>query len=765
MGKSLKSLVIVESPSKAKTLNKYLGKNYTVMASVGHVIDLPKSKFGVDVEHDFLPQYQVIRGKKKVLDDIKAAAKKADRVYLGSDPDREGEAIAWHIAQELNGTGKKKDPEKVKRVLFNEITERAVKLAIENAGDIKQGKVDAQQARRILDRIVGYKISPLLWEKVRRGLSAGRVQSVAVRIICEREREIAAFQSVEYWSITGTLEGEAPPSFEAKLLKWRGEDVALANGEAAARVTEALQGRPFTVVQVEKKERRKHPPAPFTTSKLQQEASRKLRFSPKRTMALAQRLYEGVELGSEGPVGLITYMRTDSTRISQDAQDEAVAFVRERFGADYVPATPNVFKNKKGAQDAHEAIRPTSVSRDPEQLKTLLDRDLYQLYATIWKRFVASQMTPAIMEQTRVDIAAGEGLFRATGSVVRFPGFTTLYTETAEPAAAGVKAEEEQDEERRLPALSEGDRLRLHELLPRQHFTQPPPRFTESLLIKELEEQGIGRPSTYASIISTIQDRKYVTKVEGRLRPEELGIVVNDLLVRHFPEILNVQFTADMEEKLDQIEEGSKPWVETVREFYGPFSEYLSKATSEMRDVKREEHPTEIECERCQRKMVIKWGRNGRFLACPGYPECKNTKEFREESDGTIVVVAKETETSEVCEKCGGAMVIKSGRFGRFLACSNYPACKTTRSLGTGVTCPRPECGGQLLEKRTKKGRVFYSCGHYPKCDYALWERPLPKPCPQCHAPFVVEKVTRGAEPRARCIVEGCGYEEEEPAA
>lgn len=756
--KSLKSLVIVESPSKAKTLNKYLGKKYTVLASVGHVKDLPKSRFGVDVDHDFEPQYQVIRGKKKVLDDIKAAAKKADRVYLGPDPDREGEAIAWHIAEELNG---KKG--KVQRVLFHEITERAVKQAIENAGTINQEKVDAQQARRILDRIVGYTISPLLWEKVRRGLSAGRVQSVAVRIICEREREIAAFQSVEYWSIAAALDAAAPPAFEAKLLKWQGADVALTNGREAASVTEALQGLPFIVTHTEKKERRKNPQAPFTTSKLQQEASRKLRFSPKRTMALAQRLYEGVELGSEGPVGLITYMRTDSMRISPDAQQEAAAFIRDRFGADYLPTPPNVFKNKKGAQDAHEAIRPTAVSRDPEQLKTLLERDLYQLYAMIWKRFVASQMAPAVMEQTRVDITAGEGVFRATGAVVLFPGFTTVYVEMAEPTAE--KLEEEQEEERRLPSLQEGDRLHLRELLPRRHFTQPPPRFTESLLIKEMEEQGIGRPSTYAAIISTIQDRKYVAKVEGRLRPEELGVVVNDLLVTHFPEVLNVQFTADMEEKLDQIEEGGKPWVETVREFYGPFKGYLSKATAEMRDVKREERPTDIECDRCRRKMVIKWGRNGRFLACPGYPDCKNTKEFREEPDGTVVVVAKETETSEVCEKCGSPMVIKTGRFGRFLACSGYPACKTTRSLGTGVICPKPECGGQLLEKRTKKGRIFYSCAKYPTCTYALWERPIPKPCPQCQAPFVVQKTARGAEPRIHCVTEGCGYEEEQPAA
>ncbi|MFZ5875865.1 MAG: type I DNA topoisomerase [Nitrospirota bacterium] len=752
-----KSLVIVESPSKARTLTKYLGKKYTVMASVGHVKDLPKSKFGVDVEHDFAPSYQVIRGKKKVLDDIKAAAKKADVIYLAPDPDREGEAIAWHIAEEFNGS-----KSKVKRVLFHEITERAVKQALEHPVELNLKKVDAQQARRILDRIVGYSISPLLWDKVRRGLSAGRVQSVAVRMICEREREIEAFRSEEYWSITALLEAGGPPAFEAKLVKWRGEDVALANAEATNAVVEAIRAQPFTVGQVEKKERRKNAPAPYTTSKLQQEASRKLRFTPKRTMMLAQRLYEGVELGSEGPVGLITYMRTDSTRVSAEAQQEATALVRERFGADYVPQTPNVYRNKKDAQDAHEAIRPTGVARDPEQLRAVLERDLYQLYNMIWKRFVASQMTPAVLDQTKVDIAAGEAVFRATGSVIRFPGFTALYTESAEPTAA-TKADDE-DEERRLPPLQQGDRLSLRDLTPKQHFTQPPPRFNEAMLIKELEEQGIGRPSTYASIISTIQDRKYVAKVEGRLRPTELGVVVNDLLVLHFPSIVNVEFTAKMEEDLDQIEEHDKPWVETVREFYGPFAGHLSKATQEMRDVKREEQPTDIVCERCGKNMVIKWGRNGRFLACPGYPECKNTKEFRTEADGTIVIVPKQTETNEVCEKCGGAMVIKTGRFGRFIACSNYPACKTTRSLGTGVTCPRPNCGGQLLEKRTKKGRVFYSCGNYPKCDYAIWERPIPQACPQCGAPFVVEKTVKGGDPRRRCIAEGCTYEEE-PAA
>ncbi len=751
-----KSLVIVESPSKARTLTKYLGKKYTVLASVGHVKDLPKSKFGVDVEHDFAPSYQVIRGKKKVLDEIKAAAKKADVIYLGPDPDREGEAIAWHIAEEFNGA-----KGKVKRVLFHEITERAVKEALEHPVELNLKKVDAQQARRVLDRIVGYSISPLLWEKVRRGLSAGRVQSVAVRIICEREREIAAFRSEEYWSITALLEAGVPPAFEAKLVKWRGQDVSLGTADATNEVVEAIRAQPFTVDQVEKKERRKHPPAPYTTSKLQQEASRKLRFTPKRTMMLAQRLYEGVEVGSEGPIGLITYMRTDSTRVSAEAQQEATALVRDRFGADYVPQTPNVYRNKKDAQDAHEAIRPTSVARDPEQLRSTLDRDLYQLYAMIWKRFVASQMMPAVLDQTKVDIAAGEAVVRATGSVVRFPGFTALYTESAEPATA--KGDDE-DEERRLPPLQEGDRLSLREITPKQHFTQPPPRFNEAMLIKELEEQGIGRPSTYASITSTIQDRKYVAKVEGRLKPTELGVVVNDLLVQHFPSIVNVAFTAKMEEDLDEIEEHDKSWVETVREFYGPFAGYLAKATQEMRDVKREEQPTDIVCERCSKHMVIKWGRNGRFLACPGYPECKNTKEFRAEVDGTIVIVPKQTETDEVCDKCGGAMVIKTGRFGRFIACSNYPACKTTRSLGTGVKCPRPDCGGQLLEKRTKKGRIFYSCGTYPKCDYAIWERPVPHACPQCGAAFVVEKLIKGGDPLRRCIAEGCTYEEE-PAA
>ncbi len=760
--------MIVESPSKARTLTKYLGRKYKVMASVGHVKDLPKSKFGVDVEHNFRPQYQVIRGKKKVLDDIKAAAKTADVVYLGPDPDREGEAIAWHIAEELNGSGKKTKGRngKIKRVLFNEITERAVKRALEHPTELKQPKVDAQQARRILDRIVGYKISPLLWEKVRRGLSAGRVQSVAVRIICEREREIEAFRSEEYWSIVALLEGDQPPPFEAKLIKWRGEEVSLSNAEAASAVTTALAGVPFQIAQIEKKERRKNPPAPFTTSKLQQEASRKLRYSPKRTMALAQRLYEGVELGDEGPMGLITYMRTDSTRISAEAQTEAAEFVRERFGGDFVPGSPNVYRNKKGAQDAHEAIRPTAVTRDPEQLRSRLDRDLYQLYAMIWKRFVASQMTPAVLEQTRVDVAAGEAVFRATGAVVLFPGFTTVYTESTERGgeSPASKSEEDEGDDRHLPVLREGQGLRVQDIIPRQHFTQPPPRFTESLLIKELEERGIGRPSTYAAIISTIQDRKYVAKVEGRLRPTELGVVVNDLLVQHFPDVLNIQFTATLEEDLDQIEEGEKGWVDTVREFYGPFNASLSKATAEMRDVKREEKPTDIVCERCGKQMVIKWGRNGRFLACPGYPECKNTKEFREEADGTVVVVPKQTETNEVCDKCGGAMVVKTGRFGRFIACSNYPTCKTTRSLGTGVTCPREGCGGQLVEKRTKKGRTFYSCAHYPKCDYALWERPVPKACPLCGAPFVVEKTVRGGESKRRCIVEGCTYEEE-PAA
>ncbi|MHB8482265.1 MAG: type I DNA topoisomerase [Nitrospiria bacterium] len=767
-----KSLIIVESPSKARTINKYLGKKYTVKASVGHIRDLPKSKLGIDLEKDFKPEYTVIRGKKKILDEIVEAARKADRVYLASDPDREGEAIAWHIAEEISGGSKKsakkkRSPQKIFRVLFNEITEKAIKKAMDEPGEIDLNKVNAQQARRILDRIVGYTISPLLWEKVKRGLSAGRVQSVAVRMICEREAEISKFVSEEYWSIMAHLSSTDPPPFLAKLVSIGGTPLSLINEEGTRTLLGQLEGRDFVVGKVEKKERRRNPVPPFTTSKLQQECSRKLRFTPKRTMMFAQQLYEGVELGEEGPVGLITYMRTDSTRISPEARQEAVDLISRKYGSEYLPDQPNIYKSKKNTQDAHEAIRPTSLSYDPETIKSSLSKDQYLLYKIIWNRFIASQMRPAILEVTKVDITAGDALFRANGNIVVFPGFTIVYSEGKEENGMEKPGEQKEneadDEEHSLPNLAEGQRLTLDHLEPKQHFTQPPPRYNEALLIKELEEKGIGRPSTYATIISTIQDRKYVEKIEGRLKPSELGIIVNDLLVESFPDLVNSEFTAKMEEDLDNVEEGEKKWTDTVKDFYKYFEKDLKKAQVEMRDVKREEIPTDISCERCQKMMVIKWGRNGRFLACPGYPECKNTHDFVEDAGGKITVVQKDVSTSENCEKCGQPMIIKVGRFGRFMACSNYPECKTTKALSIGVRCPREGCKGEVTQRRSKKGRVFYGCTEYPKCDFAVWDRPVPKVCPQCQAPYLVEKISR-AGIKVKCANKECLYEEEAAA-
>ncbi len=753
-----KSLVIVESPSKAKTISKYLGKGYDVRASIGHVKDLPKSQFGVDIDHGFQPEYTVIKGKGKVLAEIKKAAKEADKVYLAPDPDREGEAIAWHIAEELKSRNGD-----IYRVLFNEITEKAIKRAMESPGAIDMRRVNAQQARRVLDRIVGYKISPLLWEKVRRGLSAGRVQSVAVRLICEREEEVRAFIPEEYWTVAAKLLGPVPPPLTARLISRGGTPIDMANEAQAQEVVEGLRALSFVVSKVEKKERKRNPTPPFTTPRLQQEAARKLRFTPKRTMMLAQQLYEGVETRSEGAVGLITYMRTDSVRVSPDFQGETADWIRGKYGNEYVPESLPVYKSKKGAQEAHEAIRPTSIERDPERLKEDLTPDQYRLYKLIWNRFVASQMTPAVFDVTRIDIAAGEFLLRAAGSVVKFPGFSVIYMEGKEEGLPrekkeGEETEEASEEEAILPALSVGDRLTLQSLDPKQHFTQPPPRYNEALLIHDLEEKGIGRPSTYATIISTIQDRKYVEKREGRFYPTELGKVVNGLLVQHFPEVVNLEFTARMEGELDEIEEGEKEWVETVRGFYEPFSKNFDRAQVEMRDVKREETPTDLVCEKCNKPMVIKWGRFGRFLACSGYPDCKNTKEFVETEQG-VQPVEKEVQTDEVCEKCGKPMVIKTGRFGRFMACSGYPECENTKPIPTGVACPEEGCGGDLIEKRTRRGKVFYSCNRYPKCTFALWDRPVSRPCPECKAPFLVEKQDHGTV-RVVCRNEECGYEE-----
>jgi len=748
----MKSLVIVESPAKAKTIAKYLGKDYTVKASVGHIMDLPKSKLGVDIEKNFEPSYIQIKGKGPVVKELKSAAKKADRILLATDPDREGEAIAFHVAEVLAGSAKTAE---VYRVLFNEITKKAILQSIERPGKLDVNKVDAQQARRVLDRLVGYQISPILWKKVRRGLSAGRVQSVALRLICEREEEIKAFVPEEFWSLTALLEGKLPPQFEAKLFRKDEEKLRVKTNEEVQKILGDLRGATYTVSKIDKKERRRNPVPPFTTSKLQQEGGRKLGFTSKRTMGIAQSLYEGVDIGKEGTVGLITYMRTDSTRVGKEAQDEAREFIVNKYGRDYLPEKPPVYASAKSAQEAHEAVRPTSVLREPDAIKQYLEADQYKLYKLIWNRFVASQMTPAIIDQTSVDVKANDYMFRATGSVVKFMGFMAIYMEEK---AEDQSASEEENGEAVLPPLNEGEKLALLRLDPKQHFTQPPPRFSEALLVKTLEEKGIGRPSTYAAIISTIQERDYVNKVENKFHPTELGALVNDLLVNHFPVIMDVAFTAKMEEDLDKIEEGQIPWVEAVKDFYKPFSESLNKAQAEMKDFKAELTPTDIACEKCGKPMVVKWGRNGQFLACSGYPDCKTTRPFVRNEHG-VVEAAQEETTDEKCPKCGSAMMIKRGRFGKFLACSRYPECKHTQGMSTGVLCP--EDGGKLVERRSRFGKMFYSCANYPECKFAIWNKPLPRPCPQCNAPFLVEKYSKKTGVSIACLKKECGYKEE----
>jgi DNA topoisomerase I len=775
-----KHLIIVESPTKARTITKYLGRGYTVMASVGHVKDLPTSKLGVDLENDFEPQYVTIKGKSKVLSEIKKKAEEADKIFLAPDPDREGEAIAWHLEQELLGKSKKKKQDgKIFRVLFNEITESAIKRALQSPGEIDMKLVNAQQARRVLDRIVGYQGSQLLWNKVRRGLSMGRVQSVAMRLICEREAEREAFRTEEYWSIVALLAGTNPPAFEAKLHSINNEEASIEHAEQAGRIVGEVQGKAFVVQSIERREKKRNPVAPFITSRLQQEASRKLHFSPKKTMTLAQQLYEGIEIGAEGATGLITYMRTDSPRISNEAMADAREVIQSRFGADYLPATPNVYKTSKAAQEAHEAIRPTSAAREPESIRQYLEQDQYNLYKLIWNRFIASQMVPAILDVTRIDSSpvgtTTRYMFRSTGTVVKFPGHTIVYMEGVDKEALSQKPKADQeadDDERQLPALSEGERLRLVEqeaqtapgLTSKQHFTQPPPRYNEALLIKELEEKGIGRPSTYAAIISTIQDRKYVEKTEGRLVPTETGKTVNDFLLKGFPQLINVDFTSQLEEQLDAVEEGSKQWVAAVRDFYAPFTMELEHAKTIPGPKDIVEPPTNIPCEKCGRMLEIKWGRNGKFLACPAYkddPPCKNTQNFEKLPDGTIKIVPKEEiTTDQKCDKCSSPMVVKTGRFGKFIACSAYPQCKTTKPLALGVKCPQPDCGGDLVQKRTKKGRSFFACSNYPKCEYALWDRPIPKACPTCQAPFLVEKVSKQDGRSVQCRNQECGYRE-----
>ena len=794
-----KSLLIVESPTKARTLNRYLGDRFVIRASIGHVKDLPENELGIDIENGFEPDYKVIKGKEKVIKDLRKVAKEAESIYLAPDPDREGEAIAWHIAEELRSSQKD-----IYRVLFNELTRNAIETSLKKPGELDRQKFEAQLARRLLDRLVGYQISPILWDKLRRGLSAGRVQSVALRLICEREDEILAFDSEEYWTITALLEGQVEPQFEARLWRKGGDKIKIANQEQASELVAALEQVSYQVVKVEKKTRSRTPAPPFITSTLQQEAARKLRYTAQRTMAIAQRLYEGIELGKEGAVGIITYMRTDSTRIAKEAIADGRSWIQDNLGMEYLPKKAPVYPSRKGVQDAHEAIRPTAVARTPEKMASYLKKEELALYELIWKRFVASQMSPAQLDQTVMQVAAGEFILRASGTVIRFPGFMQLYIEGSDNGDLGL------EEGLKLPDLKEGSSLKLIELKPKQHFTQPPPRFTEASLIRELEEKGIGRPSTYASIMGVIQKKDYTKKEKGRFIPTELGMLVNDLLVASFPEVLNVAFTAQMEVKLDQVESGNQGWLQVIEEFYQRFHQAVEKAQTEMTDVKRAGVPTDIDCEQCGKKMHIRWGKNGLFLSCSGYPECKNSKNFARDSKGKIQAATegevrgkcelcnrdmveksgrfgtflactgypecKNTRslkedrgedkekalqyTDEICDKCGGRFVVRKSRLGvPFLACEKYPSCRNTRSIGTGVACPQPNCQGELVERASKKGRRFYGCSQFPKCRFVSWSRPVAKECPQCGNAYMLIRQTKGEESLV-CPVKSCGYKE-----
>ena len=743
-----KNLLIIESPAKAKTIQKYLGPDFNIMASVGHLKDLPVSKLGVDVDNNFEPHYVTIKGKGKILSALKKAGKNAGAVYLAPDPDREGEAIAWHIAQEL-----KKDNQKIYRVLFNELTAGAIRKAVSSPEELNQEKFESQQARRILDRLVGYQISPLLWTRVKRGLSAGRVQSVAVRMICDREREIHAFNPREYWSLTAHLKSPEPPPFQAGFFRFDGKKVDLANKEQTDEIISETKGKTFIVSKVGKKKRKKNPPPPFITSLLQQEASRKLGFSAKKTMSVAQTLYEGVELGKQGQIGLITYMRTDSFRLSDEAVSDVRSFIDKRFGKDYLPSKPNFFKSRKGAQEAHEAIRSTSVDLEPGVVAPYLTKDQQSLYNLIWKRFVACQMNPAVMDQTHVEIEAGKAAFKASGSVILFKGFTLLYQE----AVSDPDAEKKQEDQ--LPLLSKDQVLDLVGLEPAQHFTQPPPRFTEATLIKALEENGIGRPSTYAAILSNISSKDYVTLEKKKFKPTELGFLVTDLLVKGFPDILNMAFTARMESNLDKIESGEVKWTEVLSRFYESFHKDLEKADKEMKG----ESVTGITCPECNREMVIKSGKNGLFLACTGYPECRHTANFTRDEKGKIVVEVNPDVGKEVgiCELCGRPMVIKRGKFGSFIACSGYPECKNTRTVepvSTNVPCPNEGCKGKIVERTSKKGRKFYACDQYPECRFAMWDEPYDDVCPECGTRVLSIKQKKNSEPLLCCRKKGCGF-------
>lgn len=803
-----KGLVVVESPSKAKTINKYLGKDFKVMASIGHIKDLPEKGLGVDPEKGFETTYQLIpdskkKNNKKIVAELKAAAKDAEAVYLAADPDREGEAICQHLAEELLGKRSKKP---VHRVLFNEITRDAILDAFKHPRAIDTHKVDAQQARRVLDRLVGYQVSPLLCRKVGGRLSAGRVQSVALRLIAEREREILDFVATEYWTVLACLSAQFPPDFNARLYKIdektlktgdfenvKKSEIHIRDAETAERIVEEIKQHPLVVKSITTKEKRRNPVPPFITSKLQQEASRKLRFPVKKTMEIAQRLYEGVELDKGETVGLITYMRTDSTRVSDGALAEVRGYIEQVYGVEYLPSGVNIYSNKKNAQDAHEAIRPTSVNRTPDEMAKYLGRDELALYKLIWQRFVASQMNPALFDETVVEIAAGERYtLRATGLVLKFSGFIKVYEE-------GKDEKDEDEDEHDLPKLVQGERLKLNSIVPEQNFTKPPARYTEATLVKALEEKGIGRPSTYAQIISVIQARNYVERQDGRFKPTELGFVVNEVLVENFDSLFNISYTARMEESLDDIEEGKLVWTDAIGEFYrkftadleaaekniskaragllteevchkcgaqmmqklGRFGKYLNctnkecKATRDLEPVAPQEKPQEYSeepCHDCGRQMVLKKSRYGPFWACTGYPDCKATRKV----GAAAVVKVPDVPTDEKCPKCASQMVIKTGRTGTFTACSNYPKCKYIKQDTTGVACPEVGCGGELLIKKSKRGKPFYGCSNYPGCQRVFWDKPVAQPCPKCDSKFLLEK-SRKAGTQLKCPA--CEYE------
>ena len=792
-----KKLVVVESPAKAKTINKYLGKSYKVVASMGHIRDLPKSKLGVDVDEAFTPVYEPIPARKKVIKELRAAAKVATDIYVATDPDREGEAIGWHLAAELGG--KKRS---VHRLMFNEITKKAIVDALKHPVEINQRMVDAQQARRVLDRLVGYKLSPLLWDKVRRGLSAGRVQSIALKLVCDREHEIEQFNPEEYWHIFANLIGPVPPEFEAKLQKKNGKTIKVLNETESKTIIEAVTNESFVVDTVGTKARKKQAAPPYITSKLQQASQ----MPVKRTMMIAQQLYEGIELPGEDAVGLITYMRTDSTRVSDQALTDVREHIQSAFGEAYLPAKPNIYRAKKGAQDAHEAIRPTSMEYDPDRVKPHLTKEQFYIYRIIWNRFVASQMLPAIFDDTTVDINAGIYTFRIKGSVLKFKGWLSAYSKDVEDNSDSPGDQEgtrEDDEHTKglLPALNKGDTLSLKATRSEQKFTQPRPRFSEAMLVKELEENGIGRPSTYAAIIGVLQSREYVAKIEGRFKPTRLGRLVTELLLKSFNDILDVEYTKALEESLDKIEDGEADYQGTIASFYKKFKKDLEQAEKAMPNIKVEGLPSDETCDKCKAPMIIKVGRFGMFLACSAYPDCENTRELE-------TTEPSQDEEAENCENCGKPMVVKRGRFGQFLACSGYPDCKTTRKIietkqglsaakpdqlleekcpkcesqlvikqgrfgeftacssyptckyvklkSTGVSCPKD--GGDIVERKTRRNIPFYGCSNYPDCDFTLWKRPLAEACPKCKREYLVEKTTKRHGRQVFCDNDECDY-------